>query len=161
MDTLSSRPPVWFPEPSRLRPFWGEFMCAVGGSLLLLGSLGSAIQVSLAPRSWPAPSRTPLRAGDSQRGAEAQGSEVACSRSLVSGRDGLVSRRPAARGPSPRHLSRLGRFRHRPLRAGPRWAGPGGPACSSLFSPQRPVLGAGVASLERRAVAVLAPATGG
>lgn len=48
-------------------------MCAVGGSLLLLGSLGSAIQVSLAPRSWPAPSRTPLRAGDSQSGGRGSG----------------------------------------------------------------------------------------
>lgn len=117
-------------------------MCAVGGSLLLLGSLGSAIQVSLAPRSWPAPSRTPLRAGDSQRGAEAQGSEVACSRSLVSGRDGLVSRRPAARGLSPDTFPAWGGFVTIPLRAGPAGQVLEAPpaAVSSLLRDQRWVL---------------------
>lgn len=160
MDTLSSRPPVWFPEPSRLRPFWGEFMCAVGGSLLLLGSLGSAIQVSLAPRSWPAPSRTPLRAGDSQSGGRGSGKrsrvlEVTSrwerwARVQASCCQGPVSTTPFPPGAV-----------SSPSESRPRWAGPGGPACSSLFSPQRPALGAGVAPLERRAVAVLAPATGG
>lgn len=161
MDTLLSWPPVWFSEPSRLRPFWGEFMCAVGGSLLLLGSLGSAIQVSLAPRSWPAPSRTPLRAGDSQSGGRGSGKRSRVLEVTSKWERWARVQVSCCQGPVSRHLSCLGRFRHHPAESRARWAGPGGPACSSLFSPQRPALGAGVAPLERRAVAVLAPATGG
>lgn len=116
-------------------------MCAVGGSLLLLGSLGSAIQVSLAPRSWPAPSRTPLRAGDSQSGGRGSGKRSRVLEVTSKWERWARVQVSCCQGPVSRYLSRLGRFRHR-LRAGPAGQVLEAPpaAVSSLLRDQRWVL---------------------
>lgn len=170
MDTLSSRPPVWFPEPGRLRPFRGEFVCPPScrrwsqrfpAASQLAGLSRPACPATC---SWPALSLAPLcAAGQSQSGSQGSGQRSCLLEVTSKWRDGLVCRCLAPSALFPLYLLCLGWFRHHPAESvgsaqlSRFWR----PPCDSLLSLQRPVVGAAVSHPELIAVAVLVPTTDG
>ena len=118
MDTLSTLTSVWFPEPARLSLFLEEFVhlpfCrkwSLRGYLLLI-SVTQVQQPRFTYQREHGFTLFPARAV-----TKTQGSEVTCSRSLVTGRNGLEFRSSAPSSIFPLYLLYLEWFCYNPAQS--------------------------------------------